>query len=425
MNPLGIEEAPERLLALIPPAADLIVPIGQGEPRTLLDLLEAHADQLTGVRIHRMDPFVERRYIRGEFGQHLRHVDYYLGPGSRQAYWDGQCDLVPNHFSEMPLLLRQATKRTLVLAAAAGPDEHGYFSLGMNADYTASMIGEVPFFLEVSPAVPFTYGQNLVHASQVAGWIRTDRALPPVHRRPPDDVDHEIAGHVAEMIPDGACLQVGVGGTPDALLQALEGHRDLGIHTECLAGGLMRLVKKGVVTGARKKQLPGKHVTTFCLGDQEMVDWLHHNSSVQLMPVDWNNDPRTVANEPNFVSINATTEVDLMGQAASETIAGKYYSSSGGQADFARGAMYSPGGKAFLVLHATTHGGRGRIRTQLTPGSVVTTLKNTVDHVVTEYGVASLRGRSLAERARELINIAHPDHRDQLRFDAHRAGLLP
>jgi acyl-CoA hydrolase len=146
---------------------------------------------------------------------------------------------------------------------------------------------------------------------------------------------------------------------------------------------------------------------------------------VALMPVNWTNDPRVVAGEPNFMSINATTEVDLMGQAASETIAGRYYSSSGGQADFARGAMYSAGGKAFLVLHSSTHDGRGRIRTHLTEGSVVTTLKNTVDHIVTEYGVASLRGRSLAERARELIAIAHPQHRDELRFHAHRAGLLP
>ena len=143
-----------------------------------------------------------------------------------------------------------------------------------------------------------------------------------------------------------------------------------------------------------------------------------------MMPVDWTNDPRVVANEPNFVSINATTEVDLMGQAASETIAGRYWSSSGGQADFARGAMYSPGGKAFLVLHSTTSGGRGRIRATLTPGSVVTTLKNTVDHVVTEYGVAALRGASLDQRARRLIAIAHPDHRDKLQFDARKAGLL-
>ncbi|MET0187480.1 MAG: acetyl-CoA hydrolase/transferase C-terminal domain-containing protein [Pseudonocardia sediminis] len=424
-EPLDRAAATARLRELVPDGADLIVPIGQGEPTTVMDLLEEIAPQCHGVRVHRMDPFVERRYIRGEFGDRLRHVDYYLGPGSRQAYWDGQCDLVPNHFSEMPLLLRDATKRTLVLAAAAGPDEFGRFSLGMNADYVASMIGEVPFLLEVSSAMPFTTGENLVPGDQVAGWIRTDAPLPQVRRRPPNELDHAIAAHVADLVPDGACLQVGVGGTPDAMMTALEDHRDLGVHTECLSTGLMHLIRKGVVTGARKVTHPGKHVTTFCLGDAELAGWLDHNPDVLMLPVDRTNDPRVVAREPNFVSINATTEVDLMGQAASETIAGRYWSSSGGQADFARGAMYSPGGRAFLVLHSATRSGRSRIRVALTEGSVVTTLKNTVDHVVTEYGVASLRGRSIAERARELIAIAHPDHREDLRRDARTAGMLP
>lgn len=423
-TPMSLEAAAGRLLELIPPEADLIVPIGQGEPVTVLDLLEDHADELDRVRIHRMDPFLERRYMRGEFGDHLRHVDYYLGPGSRQAYWDGHCDLVPNHFSEMPWLLAQTTRRSLVIAAAAGPDEKGYFSLGTNADYVASMIGQVPFFLEVTSAMPFTRGKNLVHATEVAGWIATDRSLAPVERRQPSEADHAIGQYVAELVPDGACLQIGVGGTPDAVCAALADHRDLGIHTECLAAGLAGLVDDGVVTGSRKKQMPGVHTTTFSIGDESMHRWLHDHDDVALMPVEWTNDPRTVALEPNFVSINATTEVDLMGQAASETMAGRYWSSSGGQADFARGAMYSPGGRAFLLTHSATHGGRSRIRVSLTEGSVVTTLKNTVDHVVTEYGVAALRGRSLSARAEALIAIAHPDHRDELRHDARAAGLL-
>lgn len=225
------------------------------------------------------------------------------------------------------------------------------------------MIGEVPFFLEVTAGMPFTRGQNLIPAEQVVGWIRTDQGLPPVGHRDPNEADHKIADYVAELIPDGACLQ-------------------------------------------------------WLDGDQD-------NQNVQMMPVDWTNDPRVVGQEPNFISINATTEVDLMGQAASETIAGRYWSSSGGQADFARGAMYSPGGKAFLVQHSATSKGRSRIRVQLIPGSVVTTIKNTVDRVVTEYGVASLRGRSIADRARELIAIAHPDHRDDLRAEAQKTGILP
>ena len=415
---------PEDVLAHVPPGADLIVPMAAGEPVTLLDTLEANYRQLDGVRVHGMDPARERAYIRGEYGDHLHHVDYYLGPASRQAYWDGGCDLVPNTFSEMPLLLRHATKCTLVLAASSLPDAHGLFSLGTNADYVAALIGEVPFFLEANARMPRTPGQNQLHVSQLAGWIRADRELPeaPVHE--PDDEDHTIAAHIAERIPDGACLQVGVGRTPNALLQALRSHRDLGIHTEALSDGLMELIECGAVTGTKKHHYRNKHVATFCIGTRHLYDWLDDNHSVAMLPVDQVNHPMVVAREPNFVSINATTEVDLMGQCASETIAGRYYSSSGGQADFGRGAMWSKGGQGFIVLKSVTSKGRGRIRIQLTPGSAVTTIKNTVDHVVTEYGVAELRGASIADRARRLIAIAHPDHRDELRINARNAGML-
>jgi acyl-CoA hydrolase len=417
--------SPEDVLALVPPGADLIVPPAAGEPVTLLDTLEAHHGQLDGVRIHGMDPAHERAYIRGEYGDHLHHVDYYLGPASRQAYWDGGCDLVPNNLSEMPMLLRQATKCTLVLAASSLPDEHGMFSLGTNADYVAALIGEVPFFLEANARMPRTPGENKLHVSQLAGWIRSDQELPerPVHE--PDDDDRRIAALIAERVTDGSCLQVGVGRIPNALLQALRSHRELGIHTEALSDGLMHLIESGAATGTRKQQYRNKHVATFCIGTRRLYDWLDDNKAVVMLPCDEVNHPMVVAREPNFVSINATTEVDLMGQCASETICGTYYSSSGGQADFGRGAICSDGGQGFIVLKSVTSNGRGRIRTQLTPGSAVTTSKNTVDHIVTEYGVAELRGASIAERAHRLIAIAHPDYREQLRFDAHEAGLLP
>jgi acyl-CoA hydrolase len=415
---------PEDVLPYIQPGADLIVPIANGEPVTLLDTLEAHFRELDRVRIHRMDPPRERAYIRGECGEHLRHVDYYLGPGSRHAYWNGTCDLVPNNFSEMPRLLREATRHSLVLAAASPPDPHGYFSLGTNADYAAALIGEVPFFLEVNQRMPYTFGRNQLHISQLAGWIRADRELPELPVPEPDERDHQIAAHIAGRVRDGSCLQVGVGRTPNALLGALRGHRELGVHTEALSDGIMELIEQGVITGSRKRQYRNKHVTTFCVGTRRLLDFLDHNGAVALLPVDAVNHPMVVAREPNFVSINATTEVDLMGQCASETIAGKYYSSSGGQADFARGAMWSEGGQAFIVVKSTTSQGRGRIRTELTPGSVVTTIKNTVDNVVTEYGIAELRGQAISERARRLIAIAHPSHRDRLAFDARKAGLL-
>lgn len=204
------------------------------------------------------------------------------------------------------------------VARAAGPDEHGYFSLGTNADYAATFIGQVPFFLEVTDGQPFTHGENQIHISQLAGWIRSDAGFPAITRRPPAPQDEAIAGHIAEMIPNGACLQVGVGSIPDALLSALSDHRDLGIHTEALSDGLMNLVDSGVATGTRKQQHRNKHVATSAVGTPTLLRWLDHNAAVEMMPVDWTNAPRVVANEPNFVSINATTEVDLMGQAASE-----------------------------------------------------------------------------------------------------------
>lgn len=414
----------EDLLGLVDPGCDIIVPLANGEPPTLLDVLEAHQESLRDVRVHQMHAMAERPYIRGEFGDRLRHVSYFLSGATRSAYWDRGCDLVPSHFSEVPALLRRLTKRSLVIARAAPPDRHGYFSLGTNADYTASLIGEVPFFLEVDPAMPRTYGENQIHGSQVAGWCQTERGLAEIQRREPDQDERRIGELVAERIEDGSTIQIGIGAASSGVLPALRDHRHLGVHTELLSDGIMDLVEQGVVTGTRKRLRRHKVVTTFCLGSEKLYRWLHENAAVQLLPVDWVNDPRVIGEEPRFVSVNATTEVDLFGQCASETVGGQYWSGSGGQADFARGAMYSEGGKAFVVLRSVTHDGRPRIRVRLSEGSVVTTLKNTVDHVVTEWGVASLRGRSLSQRARALIDIAHPDSRDQLEAEAQGMGLL-
>jgi acyl-CoA hydrolase len=411
------------LLEHIPSGADVIVAMANGEPVGLVDALEEQHAQLRDVRIHQMHALHRRPYIAGAYPGRLHHVSYFLSPATREAYWSGGCDLVPNHFSEMPHLLRTETRCSIVLAAVSPPDRHGYLSLGTNAEYVAALIGRVPFYVEVNAQMPQTRGRNQIHSSQVLGWTEADRPLvevPPVH---PDVRDRAIAAAIVERIPDGATLQAGIGGIPNAVLGALSGHRDLGVHTELLSDGIVELVERGVVTGARKTLHPNRIVTTFALGTQRLYDWLHENPEVAMLPVDYVNDPRTVARERNFVSVNATTEVDLYGQCASETIAGRYWSSSGGQADFARGAMYSDGGQAFIVLHSTTSAGESRIRLHLSEGSVVTTLKNTVDHVVTEWGVAKLRGRSLADRARTLIAIAHPDHRERLEREAHAAGL--
>jgi acyl-CoA hydrolase len=312
-----------------------------------------------------------------------------------------------------------------VLATSSPPDRHGYFSLGLNADYVSSFIGRARFFLEANQQVPRTFGRNQIHVSQVVGWSEADYPLVEVPPHQPGQDDRRIAGLVAERIRDRATLQTGIGAIPNAILSALRDHRDLGVHTELLSDGVMDLVECGVVTGVAKQLNRTKSVGTFALGTRRLYDFLDENAAVELWPVRYVNDPRVIAQESGFVSINATIAVDLLGQCASETVHGAYYSSSGGQADFARGAMYSDGGQGFVVLRSTAKDGTiSKLVPQLAAGDVVTTLKNTVDKVVTEWGVAELRGRSIRERARALIAIAHPDHRDHLRHAATRLGYL-
>ena len=415
----------EAVLDHIPPGADIIMPNANGEPAKLIDTLEEHAEQLEGVRIHQMHALRERRYINGEFGDHLRYVSYFLAPASRKAYLAGKCDLVPNHFSEVPDILQKNTKCSLVVAAASPPNRHGYFSLGTNCDYTASLIGRTPFFLEANAQMPRTFGANQVHISQVVGWSEVDYPLIEAHAPIVTDADQTIAAMVAERIPNGATIQAGIGGMPNALLALLKGHQDLGIHTELLSDGVIDLVDAGVITGTQKTLRRGKIVATLSLGSQRLYDFLHENSAVDFAGVEWVNDPRVIARMPNFVAINATTEVDFYGQCASETVAGRYYSSSGGQYDFSRGAMYSEGGQGFIVLQSTTRDGSiSKIRPTLTPGSVVTTSKNTVDKIVTEYGVAEMRGRTLRQRAKALINIAAPQFRDELTKEAKAMSII-
>jgi acyl-CoA hydrolase len=405
--------------------ADVIVPLANGEPTLVLDALEEGVDRLREVRIHQMHALHDRAYLHARpEDRRLRHVSYFLSPVTRPGYWAGTVDLVPNHFSEVPLLIQRTTRCDLVVAASSPPDRHGYFSLGTNADYVASLIGRVPFFLEATPHMPRTRGANVLHHSQIVGWCQSDRPLVEIPRPEPGPVDRAIAAHVAERIPNGATIQVGIGTIATAVLDGLRGHRDLGVHTELLHDGMVDLVEAGVITGTNKEVRRNRMVTTFCLGTERLYRWLDDNASVDLLGVDFVNDPRVIARMAHFASVNATTEVDLVGQCASETIAGRYWSSSGGQADFARGAMYADHGQAFIVTKSVTSDGRSRIVATLTPGSMVTTSKNTVDHVVTEHGVAELRGRSIEQRARALIAIAHPDHRDGLSRAAHQAGLL-
>jgi acyl-CoA hydrolase len=416
---------PEAVLDHIGQEADLIVPLANGEPVSLLDAVEAAAADLEGVTVHQMHAVHDRPYLHGAFGDRLRHRSYFLSHVTRPCFEAGTIDLVPNNFSEMRNILRERTRDPLVLAAASPLDRHGYFSLGVNADYAASFIGRARFFLEANEQQPRTFGRNQIHVSQVLGWVEVDRPLVESTPPPRSALDDRIAALVAERIPDRATIQTGIGSIPNAILAALADHHDLGAHTELISDGLMELVDRGVVNGVAKQLNRTKTVGTFALGTRRLYDFLDENAAFEMWPVSYVNDPRIIAQEDHFVSINSTIAVDLLGQCASETVQGRYYSSSGGQADFARGAMYSEGGQGFVVLRSTTKDGEiSKIVPELAAGDVVTTLKNTVDKVVTEWGVAELRGRSLRQRAAALIAVAHPDHRDRLTFDARRLGRL-
>ncbi len=262
---------PADVLQHVGPGADLIVPLANGEPVSLLDAVEANAEQLEGVRVHQMHAVHDRRYLHGAFGTRLRHVSYFLSHVTRPCFRAGTIDLVPNNFSEMRAILADRTDDPLVLAAAAPPDRHGYFSLGVSADYVSSFIGRARFFLEANAQMPRTFGRNQIHISQVVGWVEVDRPLVEVAPPPRTAIDERIAAFVAERIPSGATIQTGIGSIPNAILSALSGHRDLGVHTELLSDGLMDLVDAGVVTGVAKQLNRTKAVGTFALGTRAPV----------------------------------------------------------------------------------------------------------------------------------------------------------
>ncbi|MBX7071166.1 MAG: propionyl-CoA--succinate CoA transferase [Microthrixaceae bacterium] len=413
----------EAVLDLLSPGTNVVVPLANGEPVSVLNAIDSAADRLVGIRVHQMHALHDHPYLHHTDRGRLDHVSYFLSDTTREPFRRGTVDLVPTHFSEMPLLLRQLEGPLVVTASVSPPDHHGYFTLGTNADYAASLIGTVPFFVEVNARMPRTNGRNQIHVSQVAGWCEADYPLVEVPVPDPTDVERHIGELVAERIDNRSTIQAGIGAVPTAVLEFLGGHTDLGIHTEVMSDPMIDLIESGVVTGVHKVRVASKAVATFALGTRRLYDFLDEHLAVELLPVDWVNDPRVIAQQPRMVSINATTEVDFLGQCASETVAGRYWSGSGGQADFARGAMYSEGGQGFVVLPSTARGGTvSRIVGQLTPGSAVTTMKNTVDKVVTEHGVAELRGRSIRERTHALIAIAAPEFRDDLVRDAIALG---
>jgi acyl-CoA hydrolase len=401
----------------------IIVPTGVGEPPALLGALSDARLRFHDVKVAQILALRTFGYFDQATSHHVRHAALFFGGASRASGQGGWCDFIPNYFSELPVLIERGLMPADVVFAMASPmNPQGWFAISLGADYTMAAIARArAVVLEVNPNVPFAHGQCHVHIDQVTALVESTDPLLEVGLPTIGPVQEAIGKYVADMIDDGATLQIGYGGIPDAVVMQLASKHDLGIHTEMIGDGILTLVECGAVTNRRKTFMPGKMVATFALGSRKLYQFMHNNPMLEMHPANFTNDPYIASQNDYLMAINATLQIDLLGQCGSESIAHLPYSGTGGQVDFVRAANRSRGGKAFIVLPSTAKNGTvSRIVPALASGTHATTSKNDVNYVVTEYGVAQLRGKSAKQRAQELIAIAHPDYRGWLREEANK-----
>jgi acyl-CoA hydrolase len=395
----------------------IIVPTGVGEPPTLLTALSEQRCGLHDVKVAQILAMRKYGYIDPATTNHVRHVAFFYGGATRAGGQEGWVDFIPNCFSEIPSLIeRGQIPADVVFSMASTMDDNGYFAISLGADYSMAAIAKArSVVLEVNPNVPFAYGNCHVHISQVAALVESSEPVLEVGLPKIGPVQLAIGKYVAELIDDGSTLQIGYGGIPDAVVMQLTHKHDLGIHTEMIGDGILTLLESGAVTNRRKNYLPGKMIATFALGSSKLYRFMDRNPALEIHPVDFTNDPSLAGRNDNLVAINATLQIDLLGQCGSESLGRLPYSGTGGQSDFVRAANRSRGGKSFIVLPSTAKNDTiSRIVPVLAPGTHVSTSKNDIGYVVTEYGVAQLRGKSAKQRVRELIGIAHPAFRAEL-----------
>jgi acyl-CoA hydrolase len=418
---------PEEAVGLLRNGDFIIVPTGVGEPPALLTALSEQRRRFRDVKVAQILALRKYGYIDPETVENVRHIAFFYGGATRSGGQEGWIDFLPNYFSEIPaMILRKQIPADVVFSMASPMDENGNFSLSLGADYTMAALSVArAIVLEVNPNVPFTSGNCLVHVSQVSALVEREEPLLEVGLPKIGPVQEAIGKYVADMIDDGSTLQIGYGGIPDAVVMQLTHKHDLGIHTEMIGDGILTLLEAGAVTNRKKNYLPGKMVATFALGSQKLYRFMHRNPMLEMHPVDYTNDPMLAGRNDNLVAINATLQIDLLGQCGSESLGARPYSGTGGQSDFVRAANRSQGGKAFIVLPSTAKNDSiSRIVPALSAGTHVTTSKNDINYVVTEFGVAQLRGKSAKQRAEALIAIAHPDFRGELSASARKLNLL-
>lgn len=399
---------------------------GCAVPRALIDALVARYTELQGVEIVHMHTEGDAPYARPEMDGHFRHNALFVGRNLREAVNQGRADFTPVFLSEVPRLFETTLPLDVALIQVSPPDNAGYCSLGISVDCAKpACLAAQTVIAQVNRRMPRTHGDSFLHVSQIDYLVETDAELTEVVCEPPDEVARRIGAHVVSLIEDGSTIQTGIGTVPNAVLASLSRHQHLGVHTEMFSDGLLDLIESGVVDSSAKSYHEGKVVSSFVMGSRRLYDFVDDNPLIEMHPVTFTNDPFLIARNDRMVSINSAIEVDLTGQVCADSIGHMLYSGIGGQLDFIRGAARSRGGKAIIALPSTAKGGEvSRIVAELRPGAGVVTTRGDVHHVITEYGVADLHGRTLRDRAKALIEIAHPQFRERLTAAARGLNLL-
>ena len=382
---------------------------------------------ITGVKVQTLlDVYPFEFYADDSLKGKMTGYSWFSSGGARKAVNAGYADILPAYYRDVPRHIRVEYEYDAFCVSVSPMDSHGYFSLANNGSYAEAMMDKAKrIFVEVNDQQPRCLCGTQIHVSQVDAIVEFNHELPVLPPVVIDETSRTIGNLIAEQIPDGACIQLGIGAIPDATGMALKAKHDLGIHTEMFTDSMVELIECGAVNNSKKQIHRGKSVTTFAYGSKRIYDYIDDNPAIEILPVDYVNDPTVICKNDNMISINAALEVDFFGQVCAESVGTKHMSGSGGQIDYVRGACQSKGGKSFIAFTSTAKGGTiSKIKPILTPGAICTTSKNDVDYIVTEYGIAHLRGRSLGERTKQLIAIAHPDFRDELTFEAKKRGIL-
>ncbi|MBU0515768.1 MAG: 4-hydroxybutyrate--acetyl-CoA CoA transferase [Proteobacteria bacterium] len=421
---------PAEAAAAIDHGGTLVHGMTTAEPPALLEAIanRVRSGDLRDLKVFSLLPMdhMARTLLAPDLADKLEAFCWFVGRADREQVRTGLNYFVPNEFHQLPRICREFMDIDVVVTTVSPLDKAGFFTFGAVNDYISTAARACrKLIVEVNPRMPRVFGDSLLHIDEVDLVVEHEADLIEVTPAPPKPEAEAIGRAIAEMIPHGATLQLGIGAVPDAVTRFLDDHHDLGIHTELFCPGMVRLIERGVVTGRRKNLHPRKHVFTNAIGDKAMFEFMDDNPSLESYPVSYTNAPEVIAQNDNMISINSTLEVDLLGQCNSEYLGGHEFSGTGGQLDYVRGAFNSKGGKSIIAFYSTAHDGQvSRVVPRFAPGTVVTTPRMDTHFLATEYGVVNLKGKSTRERARDIIGLAHPEFRDELSSEAKKMCLV-